>query len=75
MTDINKLRDFADKMEYEGGFVEMVNYGLPDTGDDQLNELLNKLKAALTEVEGHWFQLNAKYNLDEYDWEDEEDEE
>lgn len=74
VTDIQKLRDFADKMEYEGGFIEMVNYGLTDTGDAQLNDLLRKLGDALVDVESHWAELNVKYNLDEYDWEEEDEE-
>lgn len=75
VTDIKKLLDFADKMEYEGGFVEMIAYGIGDTGDSQLNDLLRKLGDALTDVEDRWRELNEVHDLTVYyDDDDEEDE-
>lgn len=70
MTDIKRLRQFADKLEWEGGFSEMIRYGLFDSGDVILNELLKELSSSLERTEERWAYLESEYRL--YDRDEDE---
>lgn len=59
MTDTVKLRQFLDKLEWEGGIVEIINYGITDSGDAQLNCLLSNLKEALHAAETRLYSLES----------------
>lgn len=73
MTDIKKLREVAQALEWEGGWSELLDHGLDDgTGDDKLDSLLEKFEAARDALDARWNELNGLHDLS---WQEEEDEE
>ncbi len=61
MTDFAKFREFVEKMEWEGGFEDMANYGWDeDLGDDELNKYWHNFKAALEVLSRRYDKLNRQ---------------
>lgn len=68
MTDVTKLREFAQVLEWEGGWGEAADHGVDNgTGDGKLDTLLEKLMVAREALDERWRELNNLYDLT---WED-----
>lgn len=59
--DVNKLKDFYWKMDWEGGYEGIVRYGVNDTGDDQLNNLFDELEIVIEKLDNRWQELHTKH--------------
>lgn len=47
-VDVEMLKDFFNKLEWEGGYVELIDYGIEgSTGDAVMDSYLEHLEAAL----------------------------
>lgn len=47
-VDIKYLSRFFSKLEWEGGYEQLIEYGIDhSTGDGKMDQLLEKLEAAL----------------------------
>lgn len=76
MSDVEKLREFASQLEWEGSFEGIVDHGHNGSGDDKLDWLLEKFGVALQQLRDRWDLLTMEFDLesqteDEEDWDGE----
>lgn len=65
--DINKFLAFHNKLEWEGGIGELINYGWSDsTGDARLDSLWEQLDSVMNDVDRRVTQLYNEHS-DELD--------
>lgn len=60
-TDVKQLVEFAQKMDWEGGLIEMIQHGYDTTGDTKLDVLMEKLEAAYDAAAARWRVLSAQH--------------
>lgn len=70
MADVEKLKQFATKMEWEGGLYELVSWGKIDSGDEELNNLMQQLYNLKDEIEMYWEDLVEEHSLNEQEEEE-----
>lgn len=63
MADVDKLKEFAAKLEWEGGWTELASWGEYESGDDKIDALMEKLDCILTDLDSRWSELNSEYDL------------
>lgn len=63
MYDLNMLKEFAQQMDWEGGWDGITRHGHNGSGDNKLDDLLEKFEAALSALDDHWDHLNKLYDL------------
>lgn len=66
MSNKKTFQAFLDKMEWEGGLVEVVTYGLLEAGDEELDSHLVALQQAIDGAENRIAELRTKYGIEEY---------
>lgn len=73
MTNLRKLRETAQSLEWEGGWSALLDHGIDNgTGDDKLDDLLDKLEAINWKLDARWRELNELHDLS---WQEEDEEE
>lgn len=60
-VDIPKLRQFLDKMDYEGGLGEFIGYGVFPSGDAELDLIMDQLTQLHKEARIRINHLYATY--------------
>lgn len=63
MSDVKKLRDFAQQMDWEGGWDGITRHGHDGSGDGELDSLLEQFEAALDALDNRWDELNKAFDL------------
>lgn len=63
MADVKKLKDFAQQMDWEGGWDGITRHGHDGSGDDKLDNLLEQLEVVLNALDNRWDELNKVYDL------------
>lgn len=74
MSDVNKLREFAQQMDWEGGWSGITYHGHDGSGDDLLDRLLEEFEVALAKLDDRWTALNTAFDLEGYEEEEDEEE-
>ena len=65
MANIEKLKKLAAKLEWEGGFYDLVSWGKIDSGDEELNDLMQRLYDLKDEIEIYWEDLVEEHSLND----------
>ena len=62
-VDIKKLKEFIGKLEWEGSYENIIDYGIDGgTGDSKMDYLLENLEAALEACRKRERELWAEYS-------------
>lgn len=61
MTDVKKFHEFMQQMDWEGGYVEIIEHGFDSTGDGKLDGLMEELEAAYEAVQSRVVKLVSEY--------------
>lgn len=61
MTDVKKFHEFMQLMDWEGGYVAIIEHGFDGTGDDKLDGLMEELEAAYEAVQSRVVKLVNEY--------------
>lgn len=72
MTDVKKLKEFVQKAEWEGGLWELAGWGKLDSGDEELNSLMDRVSALNEEITMYYDDLCDQHKVG-YQYENEDE--